>query len=297
MGSALAAIFGWAIARRNAGTFILRIEDIDRTRCRREHEDTLLADLDWLGLEWDEGPDVGGPHGPYRQSERLDHYDAVLVSLLERGLVYRCRCSRADLRQSAPHLGLVGEPPEVPYAGTCRHASHAALAPQQGGLRLAIDQLPSPERTWIDALRGPSREDLRVTCGDFLLGRPQHPTYQLAVVADDRAMGITDVVRGRDLSGSTARQLALHAALGGAPPTFWHHPLIVDASGRKLSKRDEAPPLASLRGAAPTALIAGLGRAIGLFARDIRQATARDFADALDAPHRTTDGFATEVTA
>ncbi len=277
VGSALAALVGWATARAAGGDFIVRIEDIDRTRCRREHELTCLEDLAWLGLDWDEGPDVGGPRGPYRQSERLASYDAALAELARPGdegaLVYFCTCSRAQVRaaQRAPHSHTGGE---SPYAGTCRPARGAATdagdgrsAQGRGGWRLWVDHLGDAARvTWVDRWAGRHAEDVRATCGDFLLGRPGHPTYQLACVVDDSRMGVTDVVRGRDLEGSVARQVLLHRALGHEPPRWAHHPLIVDGAGRKLSKRDGDASLAMLRhaGADRDRLIARLAAAIGL---------------------------------
>jgi glutamyl-tRNA synthetase len=300
-GSALAALFGWSVARIQRGTFILRIEDIDRARCRPEHEASLLTDLTWLGLDWDEGPDLGGPHAPYRQSERLDRYDGLLETLAGRGHTYCCLCSRADLKnhQSAPHLGLAQSPAELPYPGTCRLAAHPGLEPQRGGIRLALDRLDrAPVFPWDDRIAGQCSEDLRQTCGDFLLGRPGQPTYQLAVVADDFDMDITDVVRGRDLLHSTARQLALQAAIGAPTPTYWHHPLLLDSQGQKLSKRDEAPTLESFRsaGLTPGRLIGGLGRALGLW-KSPSTATADDFANALAAVDlgALRDGHASEV--
>ncbi|MBL8785111.1 MAG: tRNA glutamyl-Q(34) synthetase GluQRS [Deltaproteobacteria bacterium] len=323
VGSALAALIGWGAARTAGGAFVLRIEDIDRVRCRPEHEAAVLRDLRWLGLDWDEGPDVGGAFGPYRQSERIDRYDALLAQLADAGLAYPCTCSRAEIRQaqSAPHLhqGALGDAAELPYPGTCRplrrpqgssnEASTTVTSPMtwialpgdRGGLRLdlaaLLDAPPpvgplSPIVHWHDALGGEVVEDVRTTSGDVLLGRPGMPTYQLAVVADDRDMGITDVVRGRDLAGSTARQILLHGALGGAcrmqggprrePPRFAHHPLLVDAQGRKLSKRDEAPSLLACSDLMSAArLRARLGTAVGLFPHGLREATPRDFADAL----------------
>lgn len=301
-GSALAALFGWSAARLAGGVFILRIEDIDATRCRPAHEVALLDDLAWLGLDWDEGPDLGGPRGPYRQRERLARYDAVLADLAARGLAYRCACSRADVQaaRSAPHLLGVERDAERPYPGTCRAHPPESLPEGRGGWRLAVARSPGGvERVWTDGWCGPQREDLRDTCGDFLLGRAGLPTYQLAVVADDIAMGVTDVVRGRDLLGSTARQLALHEALGGStPPSFRHHPLLVDADGRKLSKREEAAPLSDLRrdGVAPRRLVAALGRAMSLFGPAVRDAVPADFRDALGHQAPTADarwaGFA-----
>lgn len=277
-GSALAALYGWAACRAAQGHFILRIEDIDRLRCRPEHEATLLDDLAWLGLDWDEPPT--------RQSERMHHYDAALSRLAD--VTYACQCSRADIRQaqSAPHLGIDGEPLEVPYPGTCRHA-HLPLPEQRGGLRLDVDRLGDGAIVaWHDVMLGPQREDVRTTSGDVLLGRAGQPTYQLAVVVDDHLMGVSDVVRGRDLLASTARQILLHRALAGdgaPPPRFHHHPLIVDRQGHKLSKRDAAASLRSLRadGVLPDALGAALGRAIGLFEAAVRRATPADWAEAL----------------
>ncbi|MCC6621152.1 MAG: tRNA glutamyl-Q(34) synthetase GluQRS [Deltaproteobacteria bacterium] len=281
-GSALAAVFGWAACRAVRGTFLLRIEDIDRQRCRKEHEAALLDDLTWLGLDWDEPP--------VRQSERLALYDDALARLVARGRAYACRCSRADIRQaqSAPHLGLDGEPAEVPYPGTCRRLGLGLGdlgADGRGGMRLDVDALGAGAVVdWADGLLGPRREDVRTTSGDFLLGRPGQPTYQLAVVVDDALTGVSDVVRGRDLIGSTARQILLHRDLNASPPPrFAHHPLIVDAAGGKLSKRDGALALASLRaaGVSPERLLADLGRAIGLLSADVRRATPRDWADAI----------------
>lgn len=286
IGSAWAALVGWSLARAARGQFVLRIEDIDRTRSQRHFETQLLEDLAWLGIDWDEGPDVGGPAGPYRQSERLDRYDQALRTLADQNRIYACVCSRADIRQaqSAPHLGL-GDT-ERPYPGTCRPTPSGRghrLLPDRGGMRLEL-----PTQTLVsfdDVFAGPITEDLSTTCGDVLLGRPGQPTYQLAVVVDDLAMGITDIVRGRDLLGSTARQLALRQALDTpSRPTIAHHGLIVDRLGHKLSKRDEAAPLGDLRAqGGPEALIAALGRAAGLFAPNIDLASANDLREAIAA--------------
>lgn len=290
IGSAWAALIGWSLARQARGRFVLRIEDIDRTRSQAEYEDQLLSDLAWLGLDWDEGPDVGGPFAPYRQSERLQLYDEALDVLAARGHLYACTCSRAEIRQaqSAPHLGPGLAEAERPYPGTCRPETptatpQAGLLLDRGGLRLSLATLRSPRLVFEDALAGPFEEDLWTTCGDVLLGRPGQPTYQLAVVVDDLAMDISDVVRGRDLLGSTARQLALIEALTARPPTLrhTHHGLLVDAEGRKLSKRDQATPLAALRHLGAARLIAALGRAAGYFAAHTNTASAGDLADAI----------------
>lgn len=284
-GSALAALIGWGAARAIGAEFILRIEDIDRTRCRPEHEASCLADLRWLGLDWEEGPDVGGPRGPYRQSERLGRYDDALATLAG---TYTCVCSRAQVRaaQRAPHLQSGGE---LPYPGTCRpvpgsaEPGHVTTA-DRGGLRLDVHALGDAATvSWSDVWTGEHSEDVRATCGDFLLGRPGHPTYQLACVLDDGAMGITDVVRGRDLQGSVGRQILLHRALGQRAPRWAHHPLLLDDTGRKLSKRDRAESLTGLRegGADRDALIAGLAASIRLVDGSVSRLTPEGFVDAL----------------
>ncbi len=297
-GSALAALIGWATARNAGGAFLVRIEDIDRSRCRPEFETTALDDLEWLGVDWDEGPRVGGAFTPYRQSERMERYDAALEALDAQGRVYPCRCSRSDVRaaQRAPHLHADAVSGELPYPGTCRGVD-GPMHPDRGGFRLAVDALKEHARVaWNDRWLGAQFEDVRTTCGDFLLGRPQAPTYQLAVVVDDIAMGITDVIRGADLAGSSARQALLHQALGATPPSFGHHPLIVDAAGRKLSKRDGDATLAARRAAGQrsTSLIAALGRIVGVFGHTVDSATADDFRAALVDATLTT-GIATDA--
>ncbi len=276
------------MARRAGGSFVLRVEDIDRQRCTPALERAALDDLRWLGLDWDEGPDVGGPFGPYRQSERTDRYDALLEALSAAGRTYVCACSRADIRraQRAPHLHRGGE---RPYPGTCRGA-HARLRPDRGGYRLDVQGLGEGAVVrWQDACLGPQREDVRETSGDLLLGRPGAPTYHLAAVADDDAMGITHVVRGRDLAGSTARHILLRRALAeatGAPPPpplrYAHHPLVTAPDGRKLSKRDGAAALAALRAAGVPAarLRAALAVAVGLLPPGTRAASMEDLVDA-----------------
>ncbi|MGM0578747.1 MAG: tRNA glutamyl-Q(34) synthetase GluQRS [Myxococcota bacterium] len=283
LGNGLAALVGWAAARAAGGTFVLRVEDIDRTRCKPEFEEAVYRDLEWLGLDWDEGPDVGGPHAPYRQSERFERYEAAAEWLQARGLAYPCACSRAQVReaQRAPHLHEGGE---IPYPGTCRPPEPGATPPAElrtdrGGRRLAVEHLGDEAVVrWHDAWQGGRVEDVRLTCGDFLLGRPGHPSYQLAVVIDDAAMDITDVVRGEDLLGSTARQILLHRVMGHAPPRFAHHPLVLDAQGRKLSKRDRDLTLTAMRedDADAGRLIARLAASVQLVPPDTARLEPRD---------------------
>jgi glutamyl-tRNA synthetase len=282
VGNGLAALIGWAAARVQGGTFVLRIEDIDSTRCKPEFEAACLEDLRWLGLTWHEGPDVGGAYGPYRQSERLDRYDAILEDLGGSN-AYLCHCSRAEVRaaQRAPHLERSGE---LPYPGTCRQAAYypGAQHLERGGFRLSVEAMGNAATChWTDDWLGPQSEDVRETCGDFLLGRPGAPTYQLAVVADDAAMAISDVVRGRDLLGSTARQRLLYHHLGAEAPRFAHHPLLLDAHGAKLSKRDSALTLRELRerGHTPGELISRLAHSIGLSPSRTALTSAEEFAE------------------
>lgn len=287
LGNAAAALIGWATARASEGTFIVRVEDIDGGRSRPEFIEGGLDALEWLGLDWDEGPRAGGAYGPYLQSQRLELYDRRLLELEASGDTYACTCSRADIRaaQRAPHLH-TGE--EVPYPGTCRPPAGASttgeLAEDRGGMRLHIDRLgENAVVRWEDRWQGPQREDVRTTCGDVLLGRAHRPTYQLAVVTDDIAMKITDVVRGEDLLGSTARQLLLYRALGAEPPRFAHHPLLVDESGRKLSKRDGSISMDSHRaaGRAPGEILALLGRGLGLVSSQVRTMKPSDWIELL----------------
>ena len=299
VGNGLAALIGWAAARQAQGAFVLRIEDIDATRCKPEFETACLEDLRWLGISWDEGPDVGGPYGPYRQSERIERYDAVLKRLDHVEAAYRCTCSRAEIRaaQRAPHLEQSGE---HPYPGTCRHAAHPPPTANEsrGGYRLAVEAMASDALcTWTDEWMGAQTEDVRHTCGDFLLGRTGAPTYQLAVVADDAAMRITDVVRGRDLLGSTARQRLLHQQIGSEAPRFAHHPLLLDDRGQKLSKRDAALTLHDLResGLQPQQLIGRLAVTVGLAPPTQGPLEAEEFAELMGHAPQWRDGTWSEL--
>lgn len=297
VGNGLAALVGWARARAVPGARIfLRIEDIDRARCKPAYETMLHADLAWLGLDWD----LPVVPTSLRQSERTPLYNDALAGLLARGQAYVCTCSRADIRaaQSAPQLGV---PTDV-YPGTCRGLGRRLSdlqAGAAGGVRFDVAALGDAARVvWSDELLGVQTiDDVRLSAGDTLLGRPDAPTYQLAVVVDDLAMGVTDIVRGRDLVDSTARQILLQRVLAPeAQPRlrFHHHPILLDADGRKLSKRDGDLALSTLRaqGVPVGALRAALGRAIGLFATGVRTASVADWVDAVAtvAPERLHDG-------
>ena len=245
-------------ARAAGGVLVLRDEDLDASRARPEFATTMLADLRWFGLDWQEGPDCGGPFAPYRQSQRLPCYRAAFAQLHDAGAVYPCRCSRQDILQAltAPHAG----EEEPVYPGTCRPANPGKGGdPVPAGTRINWRfQVPDGETiSFLDGHFGPQAFVAGRDFGDFVVWRHDDlPAYQLAVTVDDAAMGITEVVRGADLLLSTARQLLLYRALGRRPPAFFHVPLLTDERGVRLAKRHDALSLRALRaqGASPAAL-------------------------------------------
>ena len=229
------------------GTLILRDEDLDRDRCRPEFAVAMLEDLQWFGIRWDEGPDCGGPHAPYRQSERLPLYLEVWRQLAAQGVIYPSPQSRKDVQQalSAPHDDESEPifPVEFrPPAGTGQEATDPAAVNWRF-------QVPDGEKiVFVDGHYGQVRRVSGVDFGDFLVWRKDgFPSYELAVVTDDHAMEITEVVRGEDLLTSTARQLLLYRALGWEPPAFFHCPLVRDSQGVRLAKRNQALSLRTLR--------------------------------------------------
>nr|WP_326184733.1 tRNA glutamyl-Q(34) synthetase GluQRS [uncultured Oscillibacter sp.] len=247
LGNILCCLLAWLSARQRGGRVVLRVEDLDTARCPRRYADQMEKDLRWLGLTWDEGPAVGGRSGPYYQSQRTALYQAALEKLEAMGLVYPCFCTRAELHAaSAPHR----EDGQVVYAGTCRD-----LTPEQAAerakkrapaLRLRV---PDETRGFTDGHMGAYAENLARDCGDFLMRRSDGMfAYQLAVVVDDAAMGVTEVVRGADLLDSTPRQLYLYELLGLSAPSFLHFPLLLAPDGRRLSKRDADAGLDALQG-------------------------------------------------
>ncbi|HJW68790.1 MAG TPA: tRNA glutamyl-Q(34) synthetase GluQRS, partial [Candidatus Binatia bacterium] len=246
LGSAAAALVAWLSARAAGGRFVLRVEDLDRPRIVPGAEARQLDDLRWLGLDWDEGPDRGGPAGPYRQSERADRYEAALETLGRQHLLYRCDCSRAEIARvaSAPHPGDDGPR----YPGTCRDlGTDARPWKRPPAIRLRV---PPGEVVVEDTLQGIVRQDVAATVGDFVLRRGDGVfAYQLAVVVDDLAMGVTEVVRGADLLSSTPRQVLLSKLLGLTPPRYAHVPLVLDRAGERLAKRGGGVTLREQRAA------------------------------------------------
>ena len=234
------------------GSLILRNEDLDRARCKSEFVSAALEDLRWFGLRWSEGPDIGGPHAPYSQSERMSVYVEAFVKLRQSGLIYPCRCSRQDVLRavSAPHQG----EEEPLYPGTCRPSECCVSAVSRAGVSWRFRVPAGDKITFADGWFRDQSAVAGQDFGDFLVWRKDDlPSYQLAVTVDDHAMEITEVVRGADLITSTFRQLLLYRAFRVTPPEFFHCPLMTDETGARLAKRTDAVALRTLRerGVAP----------------------------------------------
>jgi glutamyl-tRNA synthetase len=273
----------WTAARRameRGGQLILRNEDLDAQRCRPEFVQAMLEDLRWLGIEWAEGPDCGGPAGPYTQSQRHGFYLRAWRKLRDAGMIYPCTCSRKDIAHAAGAPNDLDDEPI--YSGRCRPAGSGvatgvARLRQGETAEAAVSRWPVPGvgtalSTWAgpeaglrgmnwrfrvrdgeeirfnDLHLGPQRMVAGRDFGDFIVWRKDDvPAYQLAVVVDDAAMGITEVVRGADLLKSTARQILLYRALGLAVPDFYHCDLVRDANGVRLAKRHDSLSIRTLR--------------------------------------------------
>ncbi len=274
LGNARTALAAWLSIRSRGGTFVWRLEDLDGPRTVPGLAEAAEEDLRWLGLDWDEGPaPVGGPYAPYVQSRRGELYEAALEQLAEAGRLFPCRLSRTDLANlaTAPH----GREGSAPYPASLRPQNlepgwFAALREMKNpdaALRFRVDAEPV---SFVDRVYGPITERVDEMVGDFVLKRRDGVyAYQLAVVVDDLAMGITEVVRGRDLIDSTARQIQLIQALGGSLPEYAHLPLVVNERGEKLSKRDDSARLRTLResGVAPEEIVGRLAASLGLLDR------------------------------
>jgi glutamyl-tRNA synthetase len=251
LGNARTYLIAWLLARQAGGRVVLRIEDIDSPRVKPGAADQALADLRWLGLDWDAGPIV--------QTERITLYEAALEQLQARELVYPCTCTRSDIERaaSAPH----SDEAEVVYPGTCagrRVANAGGLTGQHFAWRFRVGDVPP----FGDGFHGPVRLTRDAIGGDFVVWKSQGtPAYQLAVVVDDADNGITHVVRGDDLVSSTPRQLLVYEALGLTAPAFAHVPLVVGPDGRRLAKRHGDTRLSSIRAAGVRA-----ERVVGLLA-------------------------------
>src|SRR5436190_17063501 len=258
VGNARTALFNWLLARGRGGAFILRIEDTDVERSTRESEAAILDDLRWLGLDWDEGPDIGGPHGPYRQSERLQMYGRYAAELLASNRAYYCFCSTAQLEADRQQALKAGRPAR--YAGTCRRVSR-----EQAKSRIAAGERPAirfrvpddRDVVFADVVRGDVRFHTEVIGDPVIVRANGHPGYNFAVVVDDALMEVTHVIRGEDHISNTPRQILIYEALGFAPPTFAHLALVMGPDHSPLSKRHGATSIAEFRakGYLPEALL------------------------------------------
>ncbi len=274
VGNARTALAAWLAIRSSDGVFVMRVEDLDPPRVVAGAEERTLDDLRWLGLDWDEGPDVGGPHVPYRQSERTRLYRQALRTLDAAGRLYACTCSRAELRGllSAPH-GPGTEGP--PYPGTCRDRGipveidvDANARQRRPALRFRVN--PGDRVVFDDAVYGETEQDVSADVGDFIVRRSDGLfTYQLAATVDDVAMGISQVVRGADLLHSTPRQILLLKALKAAVPAYGHIPLVLNASGERLAKRTRPTAIRDVReaGVSPERIVGAMAHTLGLLER------------------------------
>ena len=263
MGNARTALFSALLAQRDGGSFILRVEDTDASRSERSHEDSMRADLAWLGLGWQEGPDLGGPRGPYRQSERTPIYDSHLQQLADQGLVYPCFCTALELEVSRKAQLSAGRPPR--YAGTCAKLSKAEIEARIAkGLKPAL-RFRVPERgetVFMDLVRG-RQAFAHHDIGDFIVRRADgSPAFFFSNAVDDALMGVTHVLRGEDHLANTPRQLLILGALRLPAPQYAHLSLIVGQGGAPLSKREGGGSLRELReeGLLPEALLNYLAR-------------------------------------
>ncbi len=265
LGNLLTALVSWLSVRSRGGNWILRIEDLDPQRSKADYARQIEEDLLWLGLDWDEGGLADrGEAGPYSQSRRGELYEAALGRLRDAGLVYPCRCTRADLNATqAPHAS----DGRTLYTGRCRPEGlprQVDWGDGRSSVRLYVGDEPEVEFT--DGVFGRQRVSLQCECGDYVVRRADGAwAYQLAVVVDDALMGVTEVVRGSDLLGSAAQQIALHRVLGYEPPEYVHLPLVCNAAGQRLSKRDPQMALDALRSRYTAREIIGmLGRLAGI---------------------------------
>jgi glutamyl-tRNA synthetase len=247
VGGARTAIFNWLFARGAGGVFVLRIEDTDVERSTKESEASLIEDLRWLGLDWDEGPDKDGGVGPYRQSERLDLYRKTAGDLVAAGVAYPCFCTDEILTAKREKAFADGKPPQ--YDGTCRSLTPAEVeASRAQGLPEAVRfKVPGGAVRFEDRVRG-AVELATNMVGDFILFRSNgRPTYNFAAAVDDRAMGITHVLRGEEHLPNTLRQILIYQALDSPVPEFAHLPLILAEDRSKLSKRHGASSVGELQ--------------------------------------------------
>ncbi len=278
LGNARTAIFNYLFARHSGGELVLRIEDTDRERSKKEYEEAIIEDLKWLGIEWDEGPDKGGPHAPYRQSERFEIYKKYVDELLEKGYAYRCFCTPEELEAEREKARKEGRP--YRYSGKCRN-----LTPQQ------VEEYIKQGKPYVIRFRVPDgrevvfndlvKGEVRINVddfGDFVIVRSDgSPVYNFVVVVDDALMGITHVIRGEDHLSNTPKQILIYEALGFPVPKFAHLPIILGEDRSKLSKRHGAVSVRQYRfdGYLPEALLNFLSL-LGWYPRDGKEILSKE---------------------
>jgi glutamyl-tRNA synthetase len=267
LGNARSFLLAWLSVRRQGGLLLMRIEDIDSPRVKPWAREQTFEDLRWLGLDWDWGPDVGGPHPSYIQSARIDRYREVLQQLRAAKVIYPCTCTRREVTEaaSAPHEQPITDLQPLEgaiYPGTCR-ARQVDEVQAEFAWRWRFE---SGSVSWSDGVLGRQVANPERQLGDFVIGKSDStPAYQLAVVVDDHDMGVTEVVRGSDLVPSTYRQLAILAHLGWSIPKYFHVPLMVGPDGRRLAKRHGDTRLSYFRerGIKPHLLVGYLAWTLG----------------------------------
>ncbi len=276
LGNVYALLCAWAHARKQGGTVVLRIEDLDAVRCPREYADLLVGDLHWLGLDWDEGAYSGKECDKYFQSRRSGIYQEYLNRLEKEGHLFPCFCSRGELHAAdAPHLS----DGRYRYPGTCRNLTQEEIAIKKfirpPAMRVRVNDEPI---SFTDGHYGAKTYVLEEDSGDFIVQRSDGVfAYHLAVVVDDALMGVTEIVRGRDLLDSVPVQLYLYKLLGFTPPRYCHIPLLVDKDGRRLAKRDKDLDMGVLREKyTPEEIIGYIAWQVGLIPRK-EKITAKEF--------------------
>ena len=257
IGTARTALFNFLFARKHGGQFILRIEDTDPKRSKKEYEENIYEGLKWLGIMWDEGPDIGGDYGPYRQSERVDIYEKYLRQLLDENKAYYCFCTPEELEAQRRDMISRGLPPK--YSGKCRHLPPETVKQYlaQGKHSVIRFKMPPKEVKFHDLIRGEIKVDLNLI-GDIVIARNlREPLYNFSVVIDDYLMKITHIIRGEDHISNTPKQIAIQEALGLPRPIYAHLPMILGPDRSKLSKRHGAMPVTEYRkmGYLPEAIV------------------------------------------
>ena len=257
VGTARAALFNFLYARKAGGTFIVRIEDTDAQRSEKRFEDNIFEGFTWLGLTWDEGSDVGGPYGPYRQSERKDLYRTHLELLLERNLAYHCFCTKEELEAQKNHMLANGIPPK--YSGVCAGLQNNEVAQRikDGALSVIRFRTSSKKLAFVDGIKGKIEVDTELI-GDFTIAKnTEEPLYNFTAAIDDELMRISHVIRGEDHISNTPKQILIQEALGFHTPSYAHLPLILGPDKSKLSKRHGAASILEYRdeGYLPEALM------------------------------------------